>query len=258
VSPSRSPLRAIVFDFVNTLAPLREPEFLHILQGVYELVHPFAPHIPFDAFVQHYTRIRDEQYARNLPELKENSFAERMATLWRRLTGTPPNPKCVYAMMRKYAVSFEESVTPAPYLLPLLRHLSARYLLAVLSNYPYAPCVHRVLNRHGLSRYLSSIVVSADVGIVKPHPDLFRLTLYRLGVAPEEAVYVGDDWCADVVGASRAGMRSIYTREWRAEPDPCQNHPEASPVAQIASLADLPDLLTRLSLQDRRDALANR
>lgn len=245
--PSRRfPVRAVVFDFVNTLVPLREPEFVRILQGVYEYVHPFASHVPFDAFVQHYVRIRDEQYARNLPDLRENDFYERMATLWRRLTGTPPNPQHVHAMMTRYALSFEKAVVPAPYLSSLIRHLSERYLLAVLSNYPYTPCVHRVLNRHGLSRYLSSTVVSADVGIVKPHPHLFRITLYQLGVSAAEAIYIGDDWCADVLGAARAGMRSIYTREWRVEPDPCEDHHEASPVAQICSLADLPDLLTQL------------
>lgn len=243
---SRFPVRAIVFDFVNTLVPLREPEFLRILQGVYEYVHPAAPHVPFDAFVQHYVHIRDEQYARNLPELRENDFYERMATLWQRLTGTPANPKRVYNMMTHYALAFEKAVAPAAYLTPLLCQLSQRYLLAVLSNYPYAPCVHRVLNRHGLSRYLSCIVVSADVGIVKPSPDLFKITLYQLGVSADDAVYVGDDWCADVVGASRAGMRSIYTREWRLEPDPCENnHSDASPVARISSLAELPDVLIR-------------
>ncbi len=240
------PVRAIVFDFVNTLVPLREPEFLRILQGVYEYTHPFAPHVPFDAFVQHYVRIRDEQYAQNLPELKENDFYERMATLWHRLTGALPNPKQVYAMMTRYAVSFEQAVVPAPYLHSLFRQLSTRYLLAVLSNYPYTPCVHRVLNRHGLSQYLSSIVVSADVGMVKPHPSLFYITLYQLGVFCDEVIYVGDDWCADVLGASRAGIRSIYTREWRTEPDSCENHSEASPVAQVSSLAELPDLLARL------------
>lgn len=243
---SRSPVKAIVFDFVNTLVPLREPEFRRILQGVYEYVHPFAPHVPFDAFVQHYVRIRDKQYARNLPDLRENDFYERMAALWKRLTGTPPNPKCVYAMMARYALAFGETVAPAPYLSSLLRQLSKRYLLAVLSNYPYTPCVHRVLNRHNLSRYLCSIVVSADVGIVKPHPDLFQITLYQLGVSSHEAIYVGDDWCADVIGASRVGMRCVYTREWRVEPDPCENHSEASPVAQIRSLTELPDLVLQL------------
>lgn len=237
------PVKAVVFDFVNTLVPLREQEFLRILQGVYDLVHPAAPHVPFDAFVQQYVRIRDEQYARNLPHLRENSFYERMATLWQHLTHLPANPRQVYAMMSEYARTFDRVVVPAPYLPALLCQLAGRYLLAVLSNYPYTPCVHRVLHRHGLSRYCSSIVVSAEVGIVKPHPALFRLCLYQLGVSAEEALYVGDDWCADVIGAARAGMRCVYTREWRTEPDPCEGHTESAPVAQVHSLQQLPDLL---------------
>lgn len=247
MSPSQSPIRAVLFDFVNTLVPLRESEFLRILQGVYEVVRPYAPHVPFDTFVQHYLRVRDEQYTRNLPHLRENDFYERMDTVWRRLTGQLPNPQAVYAMMSRYVHSFEASVAPATYLAPLLRNLSERYLLAVLSNYPYAPCVYRVLNRHGLSPYLSTVVVSAEIGIVKPHADLFKITLYRLGVSASEAVYVGDDWCADVLGASRAGMRSIYTREWRVIPDPCENHSEAAPLIQVSSLTHLPAALTQLA-----------
>ncbi|MCS7309545.1 MAG: HAD family hydrolase [Armatimonadetes bacterium] len=239
-------IKAILFDFVNTLAPLREREFLRILQGVYDYVHPAAPHVPLEVFVQHYVRIRDEQYARNLPDLRENDFFERMATLWRQMTHAPPNPKQVREMMARYALAFEEVVTPAAYVQPLLRQLSERYRLGVLSNYPYAPCIYRVLHRHGLSAYLSSIVVSAEVGIVKPHPALFRLSLYQLGVSTNESLYVGDDWCTDVIGAARAGMRSVYTREWRTEPDPCENHVEATPVAQIRSLWQLPDVLRQL------------
>ncbi len=241
-----SRIEAILFDFVNTLVPLREPEFLRILQSVYEFVHPSASHVPLDAFVQHYVRIRDEQYARNLPSLRENDFYERMATLWQRVTGQVANPKTVYGMMRRYTTAFAEVVTPASYLPSLLASLSQQYRLAVLSNYPYAPCVHRVLNQTGMARYFSSIVVSAEVGIVKPHPLLFHITLYRLGVLAKQSLYVGDDWCADILGATRAGMRSIYTREWRTETDPCENHAEATPIAQIMSLNELPRILSNL------------
>lgn len=243
---SHSAVRAVIFDFVNTLVPLREQEFLRILQTVYDVVHAQAPHVPFDAFVQHYVHIRDEQYERNLPHLRENDFYERLATLWRRLTGYPPNPKTVYWMMRQYAVGFESAVQAAPYLPSLLRVLSGRYLLAVLSNYPYTPCVRRVLNRHRLSQYFASVMVSAEVGIVKPHSRLFKATLYRLGVSPKQAVYVGDDWCADMIGASRAGMRCIYTKEWRTDPDPCAGHSDSSPLAHICSLTELPQILQSL------------
>lgn len=242
----RPSIRAVIFDFVNTLVPLREQEFLRILQVAYDWVHSHIPHVPFDTFVQHYVQIRDEQYARNLPHLRENDFYERMATLWHRLTGHPPNPKTVYGMMQRYTKAFSDVVEPAPYLPSLLHALSEQYLLGVLSNYPYTPCVYRVLTRHRVSRYFAVIRVSAETGIVKPHPDLFKITLYQLGVSSEQAVFVGDDWCADVVGASRIGMRSIYTHEWRVDPAPCENLEGATPVAQISSLIELPGILRDL------------
>lgn len=239
-------VRAVLFDFVNTLVPLRETEFLLILQKVHDYLHPLAPHVPFDTLLQHYVRIRGEQYARNLPLLRENDFYERMETLWNRVTGCPANPRTVRLLMDAYTSAFESIVSPAAYVLPVVHRLSQRYLLGVLSNYPYAPCVHRVLNQHGITRFLVTAVVSAEVGIVKPHPDIFRLTAFRMGVEPQAILYVGDDWCTDVLGATRAGMRAVYTREWRTETDPCENHPEAQPIAQISSLNALPELLDKL------------
>ena len=50
------------------------------------------------------------------------------------------------------------------------------------------------------------IVTSADVGVPKPAPEIFRVALDRLGVEPERALHVGDG-DADDRGASAAGMR---------------------------------------------------
>lgn len=81
---------------------------------------------------------------------------------------------------------------------------------------------------------------------MKPHPDLFKITLYQLGISSEQAVFVGDDWYADILGASRIGIRSIYTHEWRVDPDPCEDLKGSTPVAQISSLIELPEILRNL------------
>ena len=46
------------------------------------------------------------------------------------------------------------------------------------------------------------------VGLVKPDPRIFHLALGRLGIAPEQAVMVGDSPSADVAGARAAGARA--------------------------------------------------
>ena len=51
------------------------------------------------------------------------------------------------------------------------------------------------------------MIDSALVGVEKPDPAIFRAALEALGVAPEEALYVGDLYEVDVVGARAAGHR---------------------------------------------------
>jgi putative hydrolase of the HAD superfamily len=52
------------------------------------------------------------------------------------------------------------------------------------------------------------IVVSAEVGLIKPDPRIYRLALDGLGVSSEEAVFV-DDMAENITGAEAVGMRGV-------------------------------------------------
>jgi putative hydrolase of the HAD superfamily len=84
--------------------------------------------------------------------------------------------------------------------------------LALVCNTGRTPgrMLRLVLERLGLARYLSVLTFSDEVGLRKPHPEIFRRTLAGLGVAPEEAAHVGDNLAADVAGARGIGMRGIH------------------------------------------------
>ena len=60
----------------------------------------------------------------------------------------------------------------------------------------------------GLDGFFQSIVVSSEIGAEKPSPKGFLLSLEELGVSPEEALYVGDNYYDDVKGANGVGMRA--------------------------------------------------
>jgi YjjG family noncanonical pyrimidine nucleotidase len=62
----------------------------------------------------------------------------------------------------------------------------------------------------GLDQFVDELVVSGEVGVSKPDPEIFRVALDRLGVTPEQTVMVGDSWAADVEGARAAGIRSVW------------------------------------------------
>ena len=75
------------------------------------------------------------------------------------------------------------------------------------------------LARHGLDRAFSLLLSSADYGLRKPHPSLFRTAVASLKLAPGEVWFVGDNFARDVIGAVGAGLRPVwYNPEARDPP----------------------------------------
>lgn len=124
-----------------------------------------------------------------------------------------------------------------------LRELKLRGLsVALVSNTMRTPgaVLRKILERRGLLDYFSVLTFSDECGIRKPDPEIFRMTLARIGVAPEEAVHVGDDPVLDVEGAKAAGLRVIQMAVDGCEP------PAVEPDALITRLAELAQAVNRL------------
>jgi putative hydrolase of the HAD superfamily len=69
--------------------------------------------------------------------------------------------------------------------------------------------VDEALEAAGLRSCFDVVVDSAVAGVEKPDPAIFMAALDALGVRPDEAVYVGDLYHVDVVGARAAGIPAI-------------------------------------------------
>ena len=116
---------------------------------------------------------------------------------------------------------------------PVLTALAARGLrLGVISN------THRSLDafaeHFNIDALITTSVSSARHGFMKPHPSIFERALAEAGVAPREAMMVGDSLRADIEGAVAAGMRGVLLRRSGERPP---NQPDG--VTVIASLHDL-------------------
>ncbi len=137
-------------------------------------------------------------------------------------------------------------------LVPPTPDLSARGALAALAAQGTVLCVtantmrtpgvvlRKVLDRYGLLAPFKLLIFSDECGVRKPDPEIFHLTLRQIGLAPEEAVHVGDDPVLDVQGAQGAGMRAIQVT---ATPPAALRR---KPDAVIRQLGDLPAALSQL------------
>jgi putative hydrolase of the HAD superfamily len=114
--------------------------------------------------------------------------------------------------------------------------------IAVISNTMRTPgeVLGQVLAGAGLPPF-KALTFSDECGVRKPDPDIFRLTLRKIGITPDLAVHVGDDPVLDVEGAREAGMAVI-----QVTPDGRATAP-VKPHAVIRGLRELPAALERLA-----------
>jgi len=93
----------------------------------------------------------------------------------------------------------------------VLEVLRKRYKVGLVTNWEHAPRIHELLAELGIKGLFDAVVVSDEHGAAKPDPAIFHEALSRTGVAPAEAVYVGD-MDVDVVGSVNAGMHPVLIK----------------------------------------------
>lgn len=109
----------------------------------------------------------------------------------------------------------------------------ADYILAVISNRdkPF----QELLQEHGIGEFFAFSLAGGEVNAFKPDPGVFEHALRRVNLSAHEAIYVGDNYYADVIGARRAGLRPVLY-------DPLGVFPD-SDCATIKSFDELNSIL---------------
>ena len=95
-----------------------------------------------------------------------------------------------------------------PHVREVLDVLREHYPLAVVTD-AQSTYARGELHKVGLLDYFDPIVVSGDHGYRKPDRRLFQFALDGMGVAAENALYVGNDMHRDIFGAQEAGMTTV-------------------------------------------------
>ena len=229
-------LQAIVFDYGSTLIEFGERNLLACDRALADLLTELYGHVDFPRLRE--IRNQDRRVAYT-GDFAENDLADITVNLVRELYGLDPSAEALERILRVRYVSFLNEVEAPPYVAAFLEALAARYCLGLLSNYPDGEVIRASLKKLGIDRYFKAVVVSGDVGRVKPHAAPFQAVLSRLGVQPFESLYVGDNWLGDVQGAKRAGMRVAWTVQYDT-PEKFERRPgDHEPDVTLQHLTDL-------------------
>jgi len=133
--------------------------------------------------------------------------------------------------IRQIETQGPEQVDPdAPAVLASL--LDRGYRLGVISN--WSADLPEYLAARDLARYFEVIIASESAGSAKPHREIFLKGLAATGCSPGEAVHVGDDYWADVVGARDLGMAAILLDRDNEDP-----HADCPTITRLKDLEQL-------------------
>lgn len=232
-----SPPKAVFFDLDDTLF-----DHLHStrqgLQAICRAYPCFQQH-PLDALFTDYTRLLEEVHLLVLEGrlTKGEARIERFRRFFL-LYGveTEDLPTTIEYATRLHRATYQANRQTVAGALPLLEYLHGKVKIAVVTNNITAGQIEK-LHHLQLTHLIDELVVSDEVGFIKPDPRIFEVALQRVGCAARDVVMIGDAWKTDVLGATRAGIRAIWlNRTGIACPDP-------DLAVEIASFEPLEEVL---------------
>lgn len=144
------------------------------------------------------------------------------------------------ALSQRFAQDFFSVIPTKSKLMPhareVLELLSTRYNLYILSNgFQELQC--RKMRSAGIDAYFKKVVLSDDIGVLKPWPEIFHFALSTTQSQLRDSLMIGDSWDNDVAGAAGVGMHQVfYNVSGRVE----------TPFQPTYQIRDLKELLTFL------------
>lgn len=201
-------LRAVLFDLYGTLIDIRtgekNPRVWAVLSHVLTYLDTRLP--PQELSARFFVGAERQQ------QESPHEYAEIDVTLiFRELldeAGCHDAGSVSLALAGMLRVLSTEWFQPFPDAIPTLRRLHDHFKLGVVSD---AQCAYfrTELTASKIAPLVDAAIASGEYGFRKPDPRLFSIALERLGVHPDQAIYVGNSVDRDMCGALGAGLEAV-------------------------------------------------
>jgi HAD superfamily hydrolase (TIGR01549 family) len=243
--------KAVVLDLFDTLVKW-EPDRLPLMELNGKQIHTTMPWVfptleqrlgaafSQQGFIDVYSAVVDEILIEREREHLEITCHERFSRTLKRMRHPEDEIHLFANDLTRVHMNAVRSVTWAPPgRLEAVRRMAPHYRLGLLSNFDDAQCGREVLLDTGVADLFEAIIISAEVGLRKPNPRIYRQMLEMLRLDAGEVLFVGDTPREDVAGPQEAGMQTVWISKGAAAV------PEGIPQPHfmIKDLAELPLIL---------------
>jgi len=221
--------KAVFFDWMNTLAHPEPDRHEQYCQAARELGIELPPEKVLRGIC-----VADNQLPAGIPPKWSEEKDQEPFIRFQEIILAEAGVKLPRDMILKLLKRFKGLLETATFVLyddvtPTLKTLKQKGLILGLISNLY-------IGRASLGPYLDFVVTSKEVGSNKPEPLIFLAALERAGVKASEAIYVGDQYDTDVVGARGVGIKPILI-------DRYDLMPEVSDCPRIHRLTELSQYL---------------
>ncbi|MBI1891661.1 MAG: HAD family hydrolase [Burkholderiales bacterium] len=224
-----APIKAVLFDLDDTLWPIA-PVIAQAEIAMHTWLASHAPRVASRHSIEQ-LRARRMELLETEPRYRINLTELRRAVLHEAFAAVEEDIRSVQGALDAFLAA-RNKVTLYEDVLPVISKLRGRAVLGSISNGVAD------LRAIGLAHHFQFSIAAHQIGCVKPDAAIFRAACKALGVAPEQALYVGDDPELDIAGAQRAGLRAAWMNRFgRTLPS------HIIPEAQCRNLHELHDWL---------------
>jgi len=226
-------IKAVIFDFGQTLVDSSEG-FRSAEKEAQEAIFNHMSLSDHDQFKKSYRNIRSQFHQEgNLSRINI------WKAVYEEFSKEPPITELL-AWEVTYWQTVERKTSVFPEVPYTLKFLSAHYEhLALVTNTQGQTTsqAHRFTGFPDLAAFFSVVVVAGQNGVpAKPDALAFNTCLKQLGITPDEAIYIGDDWLNDIIGSREAGLLPVWLKHSSVK----RNYPEVKDdVFTITKLTEL-------------------
>lgn len=194
-------IEAVVFDLDDTLWPIA-PTIMRAEQAMREWISANVPEVAARWDADTLKLLRAKLIAAD-PSLHNDVMALRRGTIlaaFEACGGSAAQAEAAFELFR----AERQKVTFYPDALPALERLARHFRLGVISNgFANVAAI-------GIGHHFDSVVSAHEVGFSKPDPRIYAACAQRMGLAPQQMLYVGDDPHNDIVGPTLAGLQAAW------------------------------------------------
>lgn len=239
----RPPVRGVLFDYGNTLIPFGQREMDAEGAALIGALADALPGVKRGDIEIAFHDVRLVKFRHRRETLRETHADDVLRETAIALGGELTDEQVATGIAAHRDV-FVSVAVAAPEVYEVLTRLREDGLaIGLVSNFSHGEAIHASLDHLDLRRFFDAVIVSADLGIVKPHPDIFLAGARGLALDPAEILFVGDNARLDVAGARGVGMRTALITEhldraYHFE-RPGEDRIDITPDLTLARLTDL-------------------